>query len=269
MKRLALISIFSILAFTVISAQTKGKKETPKPDKQTGTGNEVSFKSKDDVTLFADIYNSKKGKSAPLIMLFHQGGGDARGEYMPLIPRLQKEDYNIIAVDLRTGGNRFESENRTVVNLKGKEYGYCEAYPDLEATLDFAKSEGFTGRRVAWGSSFSAALVFQLAAKRGEDLAGILAFSPASGGPMTECKPDLFAADVKIPTLALRPRSEMQSEASQKQFETFKKHQIQTYISENGVHGSSMLNSASVEGSVEEHWQVVLDFIKQTFGKTE
>ncbi|NNE97500.1 MAG: hypothetical protein HKN25_00630, partial [Pyrinomonadaceae bacterium] len=126
---------------------------------------EVTFASKDGIKLYADIYDSEKGKSTPLIMLFHQGGGDVRGEYATIIPRLLKLGYNIMATDTRQGGNRFGT-NRTMADIT-KEFSYCDAYQDLEAALDFAKKEGFTGKKIAWGSSFTAALVFQLASKRG------------------------------------------------------------------------------------------------------
>jgi len=224
---------------------------------------EVRFKSKDNVQLYGDLYQGAAGKSAPIIMLFHQAGGDARGEYANLIPVILQQGYNVIAVDLRTGGNRFGSDNRTVNNLAGVEYTYCDAYPDLEATLDYVLQAEFSGEKIAWGSSFSAALVFQLASKRSLDLNAILAFSPASGGPMAQCKPDLFVDTLKTPTLVFRPASEMQRETSIKQFELFKSHGIQTYIAQNGVHGSSMLDSSRVEGSVSEHWESVLTFIKR------
>lgn len=260
MKRFAALIVISIFSVTLVFAQKADKKKTYKSQK----AKEVSFKSSDGVELFADVYKSKKGKKAPLIMLFHQGGGDARGEYKPLVPKLLKQNYNVIAVDLRTGGNRFGSENRTVAKLGDKKYGYCDAFPDLQATLKYAKSKGFNGKKIAWGSSFSAALVFQLAAKHGDELAGILAFSPASGGPMVDCKPSLYSSKVKIPVLALRPASEMKFESVQNQFAAFKKQKIQTYVSENGVHGSSMLNAERVKGDVENHWTVVLDFIKNS-----
>jgi len=55
----------------------------------------------------------------------------------------------------------------------------------------------------------------------------------------------LYAANVKIPVLALRPRREMRTGTAQ--FANFKKYGIQTYVSENGVHGSSMLVRVSSE----------------------
>ncbi|NNE67285.1 MAG: hypothetical protein HKN33_12030 [Pyrinomonadaceae bacterium] len=225
---------------------------------------EVSFESKDGVKLFGDVYESHNGKSAPLVLLFHQGGGDVRGEYATHIPKLLEKGYNVIAVDLRTGGDRFGSVNRTVAKLGDKKYGYCDAYPDLEASLQFARKQGFTGKTAAWGSSFSAALVFQLAANHGDKLAGILAFSPASGGPMAACKPDLYTPNVKIPVLALRPGREI-NENTTAQLKRFRDQGFETYVAQNGVHGSSMLNSERVKGDVSDHWMVVLTFLEKAF----
>jgi hypothetical protein len=36
----------------------------------------------------------------------------------------------------------------------------------------------------------------------------------------------------------------------------------QTYVSDPGVHGSSMLNPARVDGEVEPTWQIVLTFLR-------
>lgn len=160
---------------------------------QTSIWKQVTFVTKDRIKIFGDMYLSSKGKKAPLIILFHQGGGNARGEYGTYIAaRLLRQDYNIIAIDQRNGANRFDNINRTAANLKGKEFGFCDAYQDLEAALLYAKKNGFTGKRFAWGSSYSAALVFRLAAEYPEDLTGILAFSPAGGEPMSACKADQF-----------------------------------------------------------------------------
>ncbi len=223
---------------------------------------EVNIKARDGVTIYADVYLSTRGKAAPLILLFHQAGGDARGEYASHIPRLLDEGYNVIAADQRSGGNRFESTNRTVLALERKQYSYCDAYQDLEAALRYAAENGFTGKRFAWGSSYSAALVLKLGAEHPKELNGILSFSPASGEAMGECKPEPFAPNLHLPTLIMRPRSEMQRENSKEQFVLFQKHGFQTYVAENGVHGSSMLNPHRVDGNVEKHWKVVLDFIR-------
>jgi alpha-beta hydrolase superfamily lysophospholipase len=243
-------------AAVVTPAQTPGR--GPK---------EITLTTEDGIRIWADVYSAPEGKKAPLIMLFHQGGGDARGEYGPIVPRLLQQGFNIIAIDLRKGGTRFESANRTVENLKGQEFSFCDAYKDLEATLRYVKKEGFTGKRLAWGSSYSASLAIRLGSDYSNDLAGVLAFSPAGSGPMESCKPDSYIPNLKLPLLALRPASEMEIESARQQFALFQKYGKQTYIAKNGVHGSSMLSATRVNGDVEEHWGKVLGFIKQTLAR--
>jgi alpha-beta hydrolase superfamily lysophospholipase len=249
-------SVFSILILSAASgfylhAQSEGRGST-----------EVTFAAADGVKLYADVYRSAKGKKAPLILLFHQGGAEGRGEYGSYIaPRLVQNGFNVIAVDQRKGGELFKKPNRTVGALGGKEFEFCAAYPDLEATLRYARKEGFNGDRFAWGSSYSATLALRLASEYPKELTGVLAFSPAQGEPMQGCQPTDYAPAVKLPVLVVRPASEMQREASKQQFLFFEKLKFRTYIAENGVHGSSMLDPERVTGSVEEHWKVVLDFV--------
>ena len=133
----------------------------------------------DSVTVYGDVYEPENVKRPPLILAFHQGGGDARGEYTPIIPRLLAAGFAVMTIDQRQGGAVFEGENRTVAALPdGVEYTYCDAYPDLEAALGYAQRQGF-GRIIAWGSSYSATLVLQLAANHGDVLDRVISFSPA------------------------------------------------------------------------------------------
>ena len=166
---------------------------------------EVQFNTDDGITVFGDLYASIEGKSAPIILLFHQAGGDARGEYTGIAYRLLENGYNILAIDQRSGGNRFGGVNRTV--------------------------------------------------------AAILGFSPAAGGPLAECAPHLFLAELATPALALRPQREFSIESVQAQMKEFERFGVQTYIADPGVHGSSMLNAKRVGASTEATWQVVLDFL--------
>jgi alpha-beta hydrolase superfamily lysophospholipase len=228
---------------------------------------EVRFQTSDGVTIYGDLYMSPESKSAPLILLFHQAGGDARGEYAPLVGRLLDRGYNLLAIDQRVGGSRFGGTNRTLAGLGDEDYSYCDALPDLEAALAWVGSEGFNGPRAAWGSSYSATLVLRLAAKHGDDLSAVLAFSPASGGPLAACRGEDVAGDITIPALIMRPASEMQRKATRKQMEIFKEHGFETYVADNGVHGSSMLAPSRVEGGVDETWNVVLGFLENIFGR--
>ena len=228
---------------------------------------EVRFQTSDGITIHGDLYMASESRSAPLVLLFHQAGGDARGEYGPLVGRLLDRGYHLLAIDQRVGGTRFGGTNRTLAGLSGVEYSYCEALPDLEAALAWVKSEGFDGPRAVWGSSYSATLVLRLAASHGEDLSAVLAFSPASGGPLAACRGEDVAGSIKIPALIMRPASEMQRDSTRKQMAIFNEHGFETHVAENGVHGSSMLNPSRVDGSVDETWSVVLSFLQKVFAR--
>ena len=223
---------------------------------------EVSFAAADGVRVYGDVYASAAGKTAPTILLFHQAGGDARGEYLRIAIRLLDEGYNVIAVDQRSGGDRFGGENRTVAALDNAEFGYCDAYPDLEAALTYAREAGFSGPLAVWGSSYSAALVFQLGAKNAQEVDAILGFSPAAGPPLADCALRPYLEDLAVSALALRPRREYEIESVRKQMEEFDSVGVQTYVADPGVHGSSMLSDERVQASTEATWTVVLEFLK-------
>ena len=78
-------------------------------------GETFTVRTSDGVTVHGEIYMPEGASHAdPLILLFHQGGGDSRGEYGPLVPILLDHGYNLVAIDQRSGGDRFERVNRTV-----------------------------------------------------------------------------------------------------------------------------------------------------------
>jgi alpha-beta hydrolase superfamily lysophospholipase len=214
---------------------------------QTNDPEEVTFQAEDGVNLYGDLYASGD-RGAPIVLLFHQAGSNARAEYGSIVPRLLESGYNVLAIDQRSGGTRLGGVNRTASALEGASPSYCDAYPDLEAALAFVIANGFEGPRVVWGSSYSAALVIRLAAEHPDDVNAVLAFSPASGDPMGACKPGPFLENLETPILALRPASEMENPRVRAQLEQFQELGHATYVAANGVHGSSMLNPERVQG---------------------
>jgi pimeloyl-ACP methyl ester carboxylesterase len=249
-----LLSILVALSASMAAAETRS----------------VTMQAADGVTVYGEIYTSPGvSKSAPLILLYHQGGGDSRGEYAPLVPRLLDEGFNLVAIDQRRGGDRFEGINRTLAGVGDTEYSYCDVMPDLEAALAFAREQGFGGPTIAWGSSYSAALIFKLALDHPDEIDGIIAFSPASGEPMEGCMPEVFSESITQPVLALRPAREMEVPYVPGQMQKFAAEGHQTYVADPGVHGSSMLNETRVEASVEATWRVVLDYLAEVVSNAD
>ena len=246
------IRVFLFAALALLAACNQ-------PSSAADTSHQISFSAKDGVEVFADLYLAKAGKTAPLIILFHQAFSNARGEYATIIPRLTELGYSVLAVDQRSGGGRFGSKNRTVKTL-GKGTGYCEAYTDLETALDYAIKSGFSGPRMAWGSSYSAALVLKLAGERKDDLSAVLSFSPARG-VIRSCNVSDYVDTTGIPILVMTPRSEMAGRVEQ--FARFKAAGQETYVAEKGVHGSSMLVEKRTKSDTSETWDTVIKFLKR------
>ncbi len=224
---------------------------------------EVEFDTDDGIRLHGDLHLPAGDRSAPTVILFHQAGSNARGEYEVIVPRLRAAGYNVLAIDLRSGGSSFDSENRTVAALPEdqRDLGYCEAWPDLQAALRYADILHLGKKRFVWGSSYSAGLVVKLGAEHGDMLDGVLAFSPAAGSPMAGCDPTEFISKLEVPTLALRPGSEMEYEWIADQLALFAEAGLETYVAKDGVHGSSMLDASRTGKDVESTWRVVLDFL--------
>ena len=57
----------------------------------------LSFVSADGVALYGELYRADTDSDAPVVLLFHQGGGSSE-EYEPLAPRLNALGYHAIAV---------------------------------------------------------------------------------------------------------------------------------------------------------------------------
>lgn len=196
----------------------------------------------DNVKIYANAYFGELDNSAPLILLFHQAGSNGRGEYASLIPWLNNNGFRAMVWDQRSGGDLYGQNNRTVNHLaKDTPAGFCDAYVDLQTALDYVIAAGIAEKVIAWGSSYSAALVFQLAAKNSDQIAGVLAFSPASGGPLEKCRARQWLDQIRAPVLALRPETEMQRSSSIEQRDIFTAAGVDFQVIKNGVHGSSML----------------------------
>lgn len=139
----------------------------------------ITFPSKDGLVITADTYLIHEDKNTPLIVLFHQAGW-SRGEYLEIAPKLNMLGFNCIAIDQRSGDSINGIDNETAIRAgqAQKNTRYIDALLDIEAALRFAKLQYDESKIVAWGSSYSAALVLQIAGGQPELVDGILAFAP-------------------------------------------------------------------------------------------
>lgn len=230
---------------------------------QTDAPVEARYPVRDSLSIVADLHRGSGGPGAPTILLFPQGGGSARGEYRAITPRLLAEGYNVVAADVRGGGTRFGVPSRASAAPEG--FRYCEAAGEVDAAVNLARASGLTGPLVLWGSSYTATLALQTAARRSADVGAVLAFSPAAGEPMAGCEPGPYVGWLSragVPLLVLRPRAELEDSARAAALEAMRRDGADVFIAERGVHGSSMLDPERVAGGTAPQWEAVLGFLR-------
>lgn len=247
-----------LAAFLVVVGVPPAGRADPAPELAVVAAvSQVSFESEDGVEVFADLYPSKEGKSGPLVLLFHQAGSNA-GEYAPIAPRLVELGFSCLAVDQRSGGRRWDRNNRTVLRL-GRSEDFAAAYTDLETALTWAREQGWTGPTLAWGSSYSAALVFRLASEHAE-VSAVLAFSPGEylgeGTPVRD-----WASKVSVPVYATSAGGR-EVTATRSIVDALASAYKSQYVAHAGVHGSSTLRADLNPGGYEENWQAVAAFLR-------
>ena len=135
----------------------------------------VTFKAKDGLTITANQYIMDSTYS--FILLFHQAGS-SKGEYIETAKKLLKLKYNVLAVDLRSGGNINYIPNSTALEAKTKGYkhSYLDARQDIVAAINYAF---FINNKpiILFGSSYSASLCL-MEGKDNNKVKAVIAFSP-------------------------------------------------------------------------------------------
>lgn len=218
----------------------------------------VTLTAADGVKVFGEFWPAADAK-APLILAFHQAGS-SHAEYAPLAPRLNRAGFSVLAIDQRSGGNEFGGKNRTVAAL-GRSASYDAAFADLEAALAWGKVKANGAPVLVWGSSYSAALVFLLAARHPADVAGLLAFSPGEylGNPNAvsaaaqALRAPVFIDQASDPEETLQSRGIFKATASNDKTLFVPARQ--------GVHGSATLRVDRNAAGAEENWAAVLAFL--------
>jgi len=139
----------------------------------------IEFESEDGLKITADVYIKYKKKGKPFIVLCHQAGW-SRGEYREIAPKLNKLGYNCMAIDQRSGGAINGVNNETAARAKaaGKPTNYPDARQDIIAALKYARKNYAEGKLIVWGSSYSSALVLQIAGSEPKLVDGVMSFAP-------------------------------------------------------------------------------------------
>lgn len=215
----------------------------------------VALTAADGVRIDGLLYRAAAPRAT--VLLFHQAGS-SKGEYATIAPRLVAAGYDALAIDQRAGGTLF-GPNATVARL-GRSAGYGEARRDLEAALAWGTRRGRPV--VLWGSSYAAALVFEVAAAHPAQEAAVLAFSP--GEYLTRPgQVRAAAAKVRAPVYVTSASGRAEVDAARAILAASPSHLKVQQVPTRGVHGSSTLIEARNPAGAEANWASVRSFLRR------
>lgn len=222
-------------------------------------GQPVSFAAPDGGMAYGDVYRAGVPAKA-VILLFHQAGSN-RGEYATIAPRLAALGYNVLAVDQRAGDDLWGRRNETVDRRGGASAGYVEALPDLEGALTFARTTWPGTRVIIWGSSYSASLVFFVAARHADSVIGVLSFSPGEYFPGISVAEQ--ATRVFSPVFITSAPAPDEINAAKHLFGALPEGAKTLFIPMHGVHGASTLREDTNPAGARQVWQAIEHFLAE------
>ena len=227
----------------------------------------VQFKTVDGVTIYANYYPAK-ASSQPMILLFHQAHSN-RYEYSSIAPHLEALGFSCLATDQRFGGTMFGEDNETDAHMSkaaAQSHNIAGFEADLEAALAWAHAKNPRRKVILWGSSYSASLVFVIAAKHPAEVAGVLAFSPGEYFPEHPTLIEDAAKKVRVPVLITSENSANAVANATKIFDAVASSHKVHYSAKYAVHGSSTLLAERNPKGAAVAWQVVMKFLTQFEG---
>jgi len=216
-------------------------------------GQAVTLRARDGVSISGLTYTADHPKA--IVLLFHQAES-SKAEYATIAPRLVAAGFTALAIDQRSGGDWY-GPNETASRL-GKSASYEQAKPDLEAALDWATAKHLPV--VLWGSSYSASLVFEVAAEHPQEVSAVMAFSP--GEYFDDTKAVARAAGQVHAPIYVTSSSEADEVSEAKAILAASPARSKTqYVPQFGVHGASTLMEAQDPKGVAENWKHALAFL--------
>jgi dienelactone hydrolase len=199
-----------------------------------------------------------QGAPKGVMVLFHQAHAN-HSEYAPIAPKLAQAGWASLAVDQRSGDELFGAKNRTAAQFK-ETPGYLEAMPDLEAALAEGVKRNGGKPVIVVGSSYSATLVFALAAKHPSDVRAVIAFSPGeyfqdkhyARSAAAQLKVPLYVTSASDPDEVRRAKEVLDASPSTQKVQHTPKH---------GVHGASTLRTDRNAAGAQENWDALMKFL--------
>lgn len=250
------LALLLIVAAAACNAEPAGDASGKKGTEWVVTmGQPVTLTAADGVKVFGAFEQADHPKA--LILLFHQAGS-SKDEYATIMPRLAQNGFSSLAIDQRSGGGLFGS-NQTVRAL-GKSADYLDARLDLQAALDWGRKQKLP--IILLGSSYSSSLIFPLAADHPQGIIALLSFSPGEYFDSDKHMIGAAAAKIHVPVFIASTKDEV-GEADPIMAALPKNAGNIRFVPDHGVHGSSTLIAAKNPEGAPANWSAMLAFLNR------
>jgi len=216
----------------------------------------VTLRAADGVKI-AGVY-TKAAKPKALLLLFHQAES-GKDEYALLAPQLAQAGYSSLRIDQRAGGTLFGVND--TVKMLGHSASYADAKKDLDAAFAWSLSQKLP--IILWGSSYSAALAFPLAAEHPGQVKALLAFSP---GEYLDDKGAVAGAAAKVtaPIFVTSAQDGHEEDAARTILAASPSTQKTQFVPKlGGVHGTSTLLRTKNPNGAQEAWRATKAFLDE------
>ncbi len=187
-----------LIASTPLRTQDRRPPAEPKPAAPNTAESKpfetITHKLPDGIVMTGDLYRAPDSTTKPVLVCMHMTAS-SRGEYREIAPRIVAMGVNVLAVDLRCGGEGEIANRKTKVRSgtmnetwkmateQKKPTAYLDAYPDVVQAVAWAH-ELFPASRVGlMGSSYSASFALVYAAEHGDQIDAVLSYSPGEYMP--------------------------------------------------------------------------------------
>lgn len=251
-----LLALLLTVAAAACNAKPAGDASGKKGDEWVVTvGQPVTLTAADGVKVFGAFEQADHPKA--LILLFHQAGS-SKDEYATITPLLAQNGFSSLAIDQRSGGGLFGS-NQTVRTL-GKSADYLDAQKDLKAALDWGQEQKLP--IILWGSSYSSSLIFRLAADHPQGIIALLSFSPGEYFDSDKHMISAAAAKIHVPVFIASTKDEV-GDADPIMAALPKNPADVRFVPDHGVHGSSTLIAKRNPEGTEANWSAVMAFLNR------
>lgn len=213
------------------------------------------FKSKDNLQITGDFYQSKNPKD--FILLCHRSHFN-RGEYKDIAPKFNSMGYSCLAIDQRSGMNvlGFINETSSLAKSKKLPTGYLDAKQDIEAAIDYSYKKNSNKPIILLGSSYSASLAL-LIANETNKVKAVIAYSP--GEYLKKINVSELIKNLDIPIYVTSARKEI-TDVTELVKNINPKYITQFKPEIEGQHAARVL-WPTIDGN-DIYWHSIIDFLK-------